>query len=47
MFEIKYILTEIVRNFRFVSVDNGFTIENPGFTLRPHGLRVRFEELKK
>ncbi|KAI1091137.1 cytochrome P450 [Rostrohypoxylon terebratum] len=47
MFEIKYILTEIVRNFRFVSVDNGFTIENPGFTLRPHGLRVRFEELEK
>ncbi|KAI1206182.1 cytochrome P450 [Annulohypoxylon truncatum] len=47
LFEIKYILMEIVRNFRYVSVDNGFTIENPGFTLRPHGLRVRFEQLKK
>ncbi|KAI0843577.1 cytochrome P450 [Hypoxylon sp. FL0890] len=47
MFEIKTILAEIVRKYRFVSVDQGFTVENPGFTLRPHGLRVRLEQIKK
>ncbi|KAI2467817.1 cytochrome P450 [Annulohypoxylon bovei var. microspora] len=46
MFEIKTILFEIVRNYRFISVDSGFTVENPGFTLRPHGLKVRFEKIK-
>ncbi|KAI1106347.1 cytochrome P450 [Jackrogersella minutella] len=47
MFEIKTILAEIIRNYRFVSVDQGFTVENPGFTLRPHGLMVRLEKLSK
>ncbi|KAI2615518.1 cytochrome P450 [Hypoxylon sp. NC1633] len=47
LFEIKTILAEIVRNYRFVSVDQDFTVENPSFTLRPHGLKVRFEKIIK
>ncbi|KAI0112811.1 cytochrome P450 [Hypoxylon sp. NC0597] len=47
LFEIKTILAEMVRNYRFVGVDQGFTVENPGFTLRPHGLRVRLEQISK
>ncbi|OTA99518.1 hypothetical protein M426DRAFT_325056 [Hypoxylon sp. CI-4A] len=45
MFEIKTILAEIVRNYRFLSVDQDYTVENPGFTLRPHGLKVRLEKI--
>ncbi|CAJ2513250.1 Uu.00g013690.m01.CDS01 [Anthostomella pinea] len=46
MFEIKTILAEMVRNFKFVEVAKPFAIENPGFTLRPAGLEVRLERLK-
>ncbi|KAI1322052.1 cytochrome P450 [Xylariaceae sp. FL0255] len=38
--EIKAILFEMVRAFQFLEVVEPFKIENPGFTLRPAGLRV-------
>ncbi|RYP21857.1 hypothetical protein DL767_009176 [Monosporascus sp. MG133] len=43
--EIKIILFELIRNYRFLSVVKPFTVENPGFTLRPDGLEVRFEKV--
>ncbi|KAI4864228.1 cytochrome P450 [Hypoxylon rubiginosum] len=45
MMEIKIILVELVRRFRFIPVDKPFTIENPGFALRPKGLEVRLERV--
>ncbi|KAI2612348.1 cytochrome P450 [Hypoxylon fragiforme] len=45
MMEIKIILVELVQRFRFFSVDKPFTIENPGFALRPNGLEVRLERV--
>ncbi|ORY68349.1 cytochrome P450 [Pseudomassariella vexata] len=35
MREIKIILVEMVRNYRFLEVDGPFTVENPSLTLRP------------
>ncbi|WP_368666250.1 hypothetical protein [Corallococcus sp. CA041A] len=46
LFEIKTILVEMVRNFRFVTVEGPFTVENPSFTLRPTGLKVRLERVR-
>ncbi|KAI6090985.1 cytochrome P450 [Hypoxylon rubiginosum] len=43
MMEIKIILVELIRRFGFFPVDKPFTIENPGFALRPKGLEVRLE----
>lgn len=43
--EMKIILAEIVRNFRILRVERPFTVQNPGFTLRPDGLEVRFERI--
>lgn len=45
MFEIKLILAEMVRNYRFIDVEKPFTVENPGFTLRPAGMEIRMEKL--
>lgn len=45
MFEIKIILAEMVRNYRFLSVEKPFTVENPSFTLRPAGMEVRLEKV--
>ncbi|KAI1404488.1 cytochrome P450 [Hypoxylon fuscum] len=45
MMELKIILVELVRRFRFFSVEKPFTIENPGFALRPKGLEVRLERV--
>lgn len=45
MFEIKIILAEIVRNYRFLDVEKPFSVENPSFTLRPVGLEVRLEKI--
>ncbi|RYP91722.1 hypothetical protein DL770_002163 [Monosporascus sp. CRB-9-2] len=42
--EIKIILVEIVRNYKFLAVKGPFTIENPSLTLRPRGLRVLLEK---
>ena len=42
--EIKIILVEIVRNYRFLAVEGPFTVENPSLTLRPRGLRVLLEK---
>ncbi|KAI1854249.1 hypothetical protein JX266_001390 [Neoarthrinium moseri] len=44
-FEIKTILVEMVRNYRFLTVEHPFKVENPGFTLRPGGLEVRIEKI--
>lgn len=44
--EIKIILAEMVRNYRFVSADEGFSVENPSFTFRPRGLKVRFQKIE-
>ncbi|KAI2638511.1 cytochrome P450 [Xylaria nigripes] len=41
--EVKIILAKIIREFRFMRIEKDFTIENPGFTLRPRGLEVRLE----
>ncbi|KAI0804906.1 cytochrome P450 [Xylaria sp. FL0064] len=43
--EIKIILFEMVRNFRFVEVAEPFIIENPSLTLRPAGLKVRCQKV--
>ena len=43
--EIKTIFVEIIRNYRFLSVEKSFTVENPAFTLRPNGLEVRLEKI--
>lgn len=45
MVEIKLIMAEMVRNYRFVNVEKPFTVENPGFTLRPAGMEVRLERV--
>ncbi|KAG8169546.1 hypothetical protein KVR01_000291 [Diaporthe batatas] len=45
MFEIKIILAEMVRGYRFLSIDKPFKVENPGFTLRPAGMEVRIEKI--
>ncbi|RYP39457.1 hypothetical protein DL767_002191 [Monosporascus sp. MG133] len=42
--EIKIILVEMVRNYRFLAVEGPFTVENPSLTLRPRGLRVLLEK---
>ncbi|KAI0160442.1 cytochrome P450 [Xylariaceae sp. FL1272] len=44
--EMKIILATIVRQFWFINVEKEFTVENPGFTLRPRGLEVRLERLR-
>lgn len=43
--EIKAVLFEIVLKYRFLGVEDSFTIENPALTFRPCGLRVRFEPI--
>lgn len=43
--EIKLILIEMVRNYRFLSVEKTFTVENPNLTLRPAGLEIRLEKI--
>ncbi|KAI0006418.1 cytochrome P450 [Xylariaceae sp. FL0662B] len=45
MVEIKIILVELIRRFRFLKVEKQFTIENPGFALRPNGLEVSLERI--
>lgn len=45
MFEIKIILAAMVRNYRFLSVEKPFKVENPSFTLRPAGMEVRMEKV--
>ncbi|KAI1413024.1 cytochrome P450 [Hypoxylon sp. FL1857] len=45
MVEIKIILVELIRRFRFFNVEKPFTIENPGFSLRPKGMEVRLERI--
>ncbi|KAH8201123.1 hypothetical protein TruAng_004673 [Truncatella angustata] len=42
LYEIKTILVEIIRSFEVLDDMEPFTIENPGLTLRPHGMKVRF-----
>ncbi|KAH8664481.1 cytochrome P450 [Xylariales sp. PMI_506] len=41
LMEIKIILVELVQRFHFVKVDKPFTIENPGFAMRPNGMQVQ------
>lgn len=43
MVEIKILLAEVVRNFRFTEVVKAGKVESPSFTLRPAGLEVRIE----
>ncbi|KAK2599797.1 hypothetical protein N8I77_011521 [Diaporthe amygdali] len=45
LFEIKIILAEVVRNYRLLSVEKPFKVENPSFTLRPAGMEVRLEKV--
>ncbi|KAI2602773.1 cytochrome P450 [Hypoxylon sp. NC1633] len=45
MMEVKIIVVELVRRFRFFAVDKPFTIENPGFALRPNGMEVRVQRI--
>ncbi|KAF4455209.1 cytochrome p450, partial [Fusarium albosuccineum] len=45
MLEIKCILIDMVPRFRFHAVGKPFTIENPGFAMRPSGLEVRVEKI--
>jgi cytochrome P450 len=43
--ELKTILVEMVRNYRFIGVEKEFTVENPNLTLRPAGLEIRLEKI--
>lgn len=43
--EVKAMLFEMVRKYRFVSVEGDFTVENPAITHRPCGLKVRYERI--
>lgn len=43
--EVKAVLFEIVRKYRFLSVEGTFTVENPSLVLRPNGLRIRLEKI--
>ena len=45
--EIKTIFVEIVRKYRFLSVEKPFKVENPSLTLRPNGLEVRLERVSQ
>ncbi|KAI0174420.1 cytochrome P450 [Pestalotiopsis sp. NC0098] len=47
MMEIKTILIELVRNYRFLKVEKNYTVENPNLTLRPAGLEIRLEKIKQ
>ncbi|KAF3026576.1 hypothetical protein E8E14_014160 [Neopestalotiopsis sp. 37M] len=47
MMEIKTILIELVRNYKFLSVEKDYTVENPNLTLRPAGLEIRLERIKQ
>lgn len=43
LLEMKTILVELVRNFRFLKVEESFTLANPSLVLRPNGLKIRLE----
>lgn len=43
--QLKTVFFEVVRVYRFLGVEGSFTVENPAFTLRPSGLRVRLEKI--
>ncbi|KAK8135565.1 cytochrome P450 [Apiospora sp. TS-2023a] len=43
LMEIKIILVELVRRFRFLKVERPFKVEVPGLTTRPQGMEIRFE----
>ena len=47
LMEIKTILIELVRNYRFLSVEKNHTVENPNLTLRPAGMEIRLEKIKQ
>ncbi|ETS78006.1 hypothetical protein PFICI_10068 [Pestalotiopsis fici W106-1] len=47
LMEIKTILIELVRNYRFLSVEKKHTVENPNLTLRPAGMEIRLERVKQ
>ncbi|KAK7700988.1 hypothetical protein SLS64_010582 [Diaporthe eres] len=50
LYEIKIALFEMVRGYRFLSVDEEefgpFTVETPGIVLRPKGMKVRVEKIE-
>lgn len=50
LYEIKIALFEMVRGYRFLSVDEDefgpFTVETPGIVLRPKGMKVRVEKIE-
>ncbi|KAK6069803.1 Cytochrome P450 709B2 [Seiridium cupressi] len=43
--ELKMMLFDIVRHYRFLGVEGSFTVENPALTLRPNGLKIRVEKI--
>lgn len=43
LLELKTIVVELVRHFRFVRVERSFTLANPSLVLRPNGLEIRLE----
>jgi cytochrome P450 len=45
LLEIKTIMVEMIRHYRFISVEKPFTYENPSYTLKPVGLEIRLERI--
>lgn len=45
LMEIKTILFEIARNYRFSEVEKPFVLETPSFVLRPAGMEIRIHKL--
>lgn len=43
LMEIKIILVELVRRFRFLRVERPFRVEVPGLSTRPQKMEIRFE----
>lgn len=45
LYEIKAILFELVRRYRFLRIEGDFTLDNPSLNLRPRGMNIRFERI--
>ncbi|KAI1641311.1 cytochrome P450 [Biscogniauxia mediterranea] len=44
--EMKIMLVDLIRRFRFLKSEKPFTIENPGFALRPNGMEISLERIE-
>lgn len=43
--EIKAFLFELIRTYRFLSIEGPFTVETPSLVLRPNGLKIKIGKI--